>query len=62
VDHAVDIAVETDEQAELGDVLDLALDLGALGMGLGEHFPRVAHGLLEAQRDAALACCRSPAP
>jgi hypothetical protein len=43
-----------DEQTELGDVLDLALDLRALGMGLGEDFPRVAHGLLEAQRHAAL--------
>jgi hypothetical protein len=54
VHHAVDVVVEPDEQTELGDVLDLALDLRALGMGLGEDFPRVAHGLLEAERHAAL--------
>src|SRR5690606_34767685 len=29
VDHAVDVAGQADEQAELGRVLDLALDLGA---------------------------------
>src|SRR6056297_46605 len=53
VNHAVDVAFETDEQTEFGDVLDLAFDLGALGMGFREHFPRVAHGLLEAKRNAA---------
>ena len=40
VDHAVDVAVEADEQAELGRVLDLALDLGADRMLLGEGLPR----------------------
>jgi hypothetical protein len=33
VHHAVDVALEPDEQAELGDVLDLALDLGARRVG-----------------------------
>src|SRR6056297_97836 len=54
VNHAVDVAFEADEQTEFGDVLDFAFDLGARGMGFREHFPRVAHGLLEAQRHAAL--------
>ena len=39
VDHAVDVAVEADEQAELGRVLDLALDLGADRVLLGEGRP-----------------------
>src|SRR3546814_14117521 len=54
VDHAVHIAVEPDEQAELGRVLDLALagraDRGLLGEGL----PRIRLRLLEAPRDTAL--------
>src|SRR5690606_14230910 len=54
VDHAVDIAVETYEQAELGLVLDLALDHGADRMVALEGFPRVLERLLEAERDAAL--------
>ncbi|EBA07376.1 hypothetical protein SSE37_21295 [Sagittula stellata E-37] len=54
VNHAVDLARQADEQTELGDVLDLALDLRALGVRFGEHFPRVAHGLLETQRHATL--------
>src|SRR4029077_486396 len=54
VHHAVDVAVEAEEQAELGLVLDLALDLGTGRIFLQEHFPRVAHGLLETERDAAL--------
>ena len=52
--HAVDVAVEADEQAELGLVLDLALDGRADGMLLDERFPRVLQRLLEAERDAAL--------
>ena len=44
VDHAVDVAVEADEQAELGGVLDLALDLAADRMLLGERFPRIGAG------------------
>ena len=54
VDHAVDIVLQPKEQAELGLVLDLALHLGADRMLLGELFPRIAHGLLQAKRDAAL--------
>ena len=54
MDHAVDVAVEADEQAELGLVLDLALDGRADRVLLGEGLPRVLQGLLEAQRDAAL--------
>ena len=52
--HAVDIAVEADEQAELGLVLDLALDRGADRILVGEGFPRIGEGLLQAERDAAL--------
>ena len=48
MDHAVDVAVEADEEAELGLVLDLALDGRADGMLLGEGFPRVLQGLLQA--------------
>ena len=40
VDHAVDIAIETDEDTELGLVLDLALDDGTRGVLMGEGFPR----------------------
>src|SRR5579864_5242598 len=54
VHHAVDVAVEAEEQAELGLVLDLALDLRAGRIFLEEDLPRIAHGLLQAKRDAAL--------
>src|SRR6185437_15241447 len=54
VHHAVDIAVEADEQAELGLVLDLALDDRPDRELLGEGFPRIGERLLEAERDAAL--------
>jgi hypothetical protein len=46
VDHAVDVAGQADEQAELGRVLDLAFDLGADRMLLGELFPRVGWACL----------------
>jgi len=49
MDHAVDVAVEADEQAELGLVLDLALDLGANRVTLDERLPRVLQRLLEAE-------------
>src|SRR5271168_907047 len=52
--HAVDVAVEADEQAEFGLVLDLALDRRADRMFLREGFPRILQGLLQAERDAAL--------
>ena len=54
VDHAVDVRGQADEQAELGDVADLALDLGADRMLVDELLPRVALHLLEAERNAAL--------
>src|SRR5262245_20354852 len=54
VGHAVDIALETDEQAEFGDVLDLAFDLAAGRKLLGEHHPGIVEGLLQAERDATL--------
>jgi hypothetical protein len=54
VDHAVHVAVEADEQAELGLVLDLALDDRADRMVAGEGLPRILQRLLEAERDAAL--------
>src|SRR5882757_5746183 len=52
--HAVDVAVEAEEQTELGLVLDFAFDRGTDRELLDEHFPGIAHGLLEAERDAAL--------
>ncbi len=52
--HAVDVAVETDEQTELGDRLDLAFDLGARRMGDRKALPRIFHALLEAEADAPL--------
>src|SRR6185437_16182662 len=54
VDHAVDVALETKEQAEFGLVLDLAFDRRTDRELLDEDFPGIAHGLLEAERDAAL--------
>ena len=55
VDHAVDVRADADEQAELGDVADLALDHGAGRMRFEED---CSHGLrldlLQAERDAAL--------
>src|ERR1043165_615573 len=54
MDHAVHVAVEPEEQAELGLVLDLALDFRARRIFLHEDLPRIADGLLEAERDAAL--------
>src|SRR5213075_1075671 len=54
VHHAVDVAVEADEQPELGGVLDLAFDGRADRVGLQEGLPRIGQGLLEAQGHAAL--------
>ena len=54
MDHAVDIAGQADEQAELGDVADLALELAADRMLLDEGFPRIGHDLLQAEADAPL--------
>ena len=54
VDHAVDVALEADEQAELGRVLDLALDHAADRVLLGESRPRILLSLLEAERNPPL--------
>ena len=52
--HAVDAAVEADEQAELGDVADRAFDYRALRVRGQEDLPRIVLGLLQAERDAPL--------
>ncbi len=52
--HAVDVAGKADEQAELGDVADLAFEHRARGMTLGERVPGILHALLQAEADAAL--------
>ena len=54
VDHAIDVAVETNEQTEFGRVLDFAFDGRANRVNSAERFPRVRRSLLEAQRNAAL--------
>jgi len=53
VNQAVDAAFQADEDTEIGDRLDLASDLAALGVLAAEHFPGVFLALLHAQRDAA---------
>src|SRR5436305_9319645 len=52
--HAVDIAGKADEQAELGDVADFALDRAADRVFLDKGVPRVRHDLLQAEADPAL--------
>src|SRR5437763_8713131 len=54
VHHAVDIAGQPDEEAELGDVAHLALDRVADRVLLDEGVPRIRHHLLQAEADAAL--------
>src|ERR1700674_5580105 len=54
MDHAVDVALEAEEQAELGLVLDLAFDRRSDREFFDEDFPGIAHGLLEAERYPAL--------
>ena len=54
MDNAVDVALEPDEQAELGRVLDLALDRRSDRMLLGEGSPRICLCLLETEADPAL--------
>ena len=54
VHQAVDVAGEADEDAEVGDRLDLAADFVAAVVVLGEFLtPRVRLALLEAEGDAA---------
>ena len=52
VGHAVDFAFEADKEAELGNVLDLALDFGADGILGQEGIPRVGMALFKPERDA----------
>src|SRR5688572_1538621 len=52
VDQAVDVLFDLDESAELGQVANLALDLGADWIFLTQFVPRVALDLLQAERDA----------
>src|SRR5690606_10941834 len=47
----VNAALEADEDAEVGDRLDVALDAVALGVVDRELFPRVRPALLDAERD-----------
>src|SRR6185312_11533483 len=54
MDHAVDVAVEAEEETELGLILDFAFHGGARRMLLGKSFPRVGQRLLEAERNPAL--------
>jgi hypothetical protein len=54
MDHPVELLVEADEQAELRDVLDLALHLAADRMPGEEGLPRILHDLLEAEADPPL--------
>ena len=54
VHHAVDAAIEADEQAELGDVADRALHLRPFRVRGEEDLPRIVLRLLEAERDAPL--------
>src|SRR5690606_28102173 len=54
VNHAVHVAFEADEQAELGLVLDFAFDFRAGRMAMRECLPRVLQRLLETERDTAL--------
>ncbi len=53
MDEAVDSARQSDEDAEVGDRLDLAGDLVALLVVHREVVPRVRHALLHAERDPA---------
>ena len=51
--QAVDAARQADEDAEVGDRLDLAADLVAAVVVLGELLPRVGLALLQPEGDAA---------
>src|SRR5829696_8983530 len=53
VDQPVDVVLDLDEGAELGEVADLALDARADRVLLGQLVPGVALDLLEAERNAA---------
>ena len=52
VDQAFDAVLKLNERTVIGDVGDLALDLGANRIALGHDFPRILVQLLHAERDA----------
>ena len=51
VDHAVQLKGQADEQTEFGDVLNLALNFAADGVGCNELFPRIFHALFQPKAD-----------
>src|SRR5688572_15839268 len=53
VNQAIDVVLDLDERAELGEVSNLADDLRANRVLLGELVPRIRFDLLEAERNAA---------
>ena len=52
MNQAIDVAFQADEDAEVGNRLDAAGNLVALGILRSEGVPRILHALLDAQRDA----------
>ena len=54
MDHAVDADVQTDEEAELGDVAHLPLDDRPHRVGIEKGLPGVGRALLETEADAPL--------
>ena len=52
--HAIDLTVKTDEQTELGDVLDLTFDDRVHREGVNEGRPGIIEALFEAQGNPAL--------
>ena len=53
MDHAVDVVLNLHEGPVRSHVPDLALDLRPLGERLGNHLPRVHHGLAQSERNLA---------
>src|ERR1700730_4179595 len=54
MDHAVDLVLQTDEEAKLGDRFYLAFDKTSDRMRCGKRLPRIVHALFETQRYTAL--------
>ena len=55
MNHPVDVAVEANEQTELGNVLEDTLDFAAHWMTVGEVLPWILRALLQTQANTALA-------
>ena len=51
MNQAVDAAIQTDEDTEVSDGLDLAGNTVALGVSFGKQLPRVGFALLQTQGD-----------